>query len=50
MAELVQMPVLTAQYGESPYKTCLYGDFLNLYGGGQGNSIFTTGISVPNQQ
>jgi hypothetical protein len=34
------MPVLTAHYGESPYKTCLYGDFLNLYGGGQGNSIF----------
>ena len=25
------MPVLTAHYGESPYKTCLYGDFLNLY-------------------
>ena len=29
------MPVLTAHYGESPYKSCLYGDFLNLYGGGQ---------------
>ena len=42
------MPVLTAHYGESPYKTCLYGDFLNLYGGGQGNSIFTTGITAPN--
>ena len=39
------MPVLTAHYGESPYKTCLYGDFLNLYGGGQGNSILTTGIT-----
>ena len=48
IAELVQMPVLTAHYGESPYKTCLYGDFLNLYGGGQGNSIFTTGITVAN--
>jgi hypothetical protein len=34
--------------GESPYKTCLYGDFLNLYGGGQKNSIFSTGISAPN--
>ena len=43
------MPVLTAHYGESPYKTCLYGDFLNLYGGGQGNSILTTGITVPSR-
>jgi hypothetical protein len=42
------MPVLTAHYDESPYKTCLYGEFLNLYGGGQGNSILTTGISAPN--
>jgi hypothetical protein len=42
------MPVLTAHYGESPYKTCLYGDFLNLYGGGQKNSILTTGIIAPN--
>jgi hypothetical protein len=42
------MPVLTAHYGESPYKTCLYGDFLNLYGGGKGNSILITGITVPN--
>ena len=33
IAELVQIPVLTAHYGESPYKTCLYGNFLNLYGG-----------------
>jgi hypothetical protein len=23
------MPVLTAHYGESSYKTCLYGEFLN---------------------
>jgi hypothetical protein len=23
-------------------------EILNLYGGGQGNSIFTTGITVPN--
>ena len=45
IAELVQTPVLTAHYGESPYKTCLYGDFLNLYGGGQVNSIFTPGIT-----
>jgi hypothetical protein len=44
--ELVQMPVLTAHYVESLYKTCLYADFLNLYGGGQENSIFTTGITV----
>jgi hypothetical protein len=35
------MPVLTAHYGESRYITCFYGDFLNLYGGGQQNSIFT---------
>ena len=48
IAELVRMPVLTAHYGESPYKTCLYGEFLNLYGGGQENSIFTTGITVAN--
>ena len=33
------MPVLNSHYGESPYKTSLYGDFLNLYGGGQRNSI-----------
>jgi hypothetical protein len=49
IAELVQMPVLTAQFGESPYKTCLYVEFLNLYGGGKENSIFTTGITVPNR-
>jgi hypothetical protein len=42
------MPILTVHYGESPYKTCLYEDFLNLYGGGQEKSIFTTGIIVPN--
>jgi hypothetical protein len=30
--KLVQTPVLTANYGESPYKTCLYEEFLNLYG------------------
>jgi hypothetical protein len=47
ITELVRMPVLTANYGESPYKTWLYGDFLNLYGGGQRNSILTTGIIVP---
>ena len=44
IAEVVQIPVLTAHYGESQYKTCLYGEFLNLYGGGQGNSISTTGV------
>ena len=33
------MPVFTAHYGESPYKTCLYRNFLNLYGGGEANSI-----------
>jgi hypothetical protein len=48
IAELVQLPIFTAHYDESPYKTCLYGDFLNLYGGGRANSIFTTGINVPN--
>jgi hypothetical protein len=48
IAELAQMPVLTAHYGESPYKICLYWDFLNLYGGGKENSIFTTGITVAN--
>jgi hypothetical protein len=42
------MPVLNVHYGESPYKTCLDGNFLNLYGGGQESSIFTTGITVPN--
>jgi hypothetical protein len=42
---MVQMPVLTAHYGESPYKTCFYEDFLNLYGGGKKNSILTTGIN-----
>ena len=47
IAELVQIPVLTAYYGESPYKTCLYGDSLNLYGGGHKNSILTTGITAP---
>jgi hypothetical protein len=47
---MVQMPVLNAHYGESPYKTCVYGEFLDLYGGGQGNSIFTTGITVANQR
>ena len=35
IAELVQLPVLTAHYGESQYKICLYGEFLSLYGGGQ---------------
>ena len=44
------MPVLAAHCGESPYKTYLYGDFSNLYGGGQGNSIFTTGINVPSRR
>ena len=48
IAKLVQITVLTAHYGEPPYKTCLYEDFLNLYNGGQGNSIFTIGITVPN--
>jgi hypothetical protein len=43
------MPVLTAHYGESPYKTSLYGNFLNLYGGGQENSISTPGITVANR-
>jgi hypothetical protein len=48
IAELVQMPVLIAHYGESLYKTSLYGNFLNLYGDGHKNSILTTGITVPN--
>ena len=50
IAELVQMPVFAAHYGESAYKTCLYGDFLKLYGGGEENSIFTIGITVPNRR
>ena len=33
IAELSQMQVLTAHYGESLYKTYLYGEFLNLNGG-----------------
>ena len=49
IAELVQIPVLTAHYGEPPYKTCLYGDFLNLYSSEQVNSIFTTEITALNQ-
>jgi hypothetical protein len=40
IAELVQMPVLTAHSGESLYKTGVYGNFLNLYSGGRTNSIF----------
>jgi hypothetical protein len=39
--------VLTDHYAHAPYKICLYGDFLNLYGGGRANSIFTTRITVP---
>ena len=34
------MPVLTAHYGESPYKTCLYGNFLNLYVAGKGTEFY----------
>jgi hypothetical protein len=45
----VHLSVLTAHYGESPYKTCIYGNFLKLYGGGRANSILTTGITVPNR-
>jgi hypothetical protein len=49
IAELEQLPILTAHYGESPYKTCLYEDFLNLYGGGPPKKpyFFTTGITAP---
>jgi hypothetical protein len=47
--ELVQLPLLTDHYGESPYKNFLGGDFLNLYGGAQANSILITGITVPHQ-
>ena len=43
------MPVLTAHYGEPSYETCLYGNFLNLYGGRQRNSIFTPRITVPSR-
>ena len=36
------MPVFTAHYGESQCKTFLYGEFLNLYGGGrEGEQYFT---------
>ena len=48
-AELVQLPVLTAHYGESPYKICFYWEFLNLCGGGQANSIYTTEITVAHE-
>jgi hypothetical protein len=40
---MVNLPVLDAHYGDSPYRTCLYGVFSNLYGGGQANNIFTVG-------
>jgi hypothetical protein len=35
----------------SPHRTCLYmyDNFFNLYGGGQANSIFSTGITVPSR-
>ena len=49
MAGLGQIPVLTARYAESPYKTCLYGDFLNLNRGGRWKSILTTGTIAPNR-
>ena len=46
---LVHLPVLSAHIWEPPYKTFLYGDFLNLYGGGLADSIFTTKITAPSQ-
>jgi hypothetical protein len=46
IGEMVHLPVLTDHYGESPYRTSMYGDFLNVYGDGQTNRIFTTGITI----
>jgi hypothetical protein len=52
IAKLGQMQVLISHYGESSYKTCLYGDFLNLYGDGQATvfsqpgSLYHTSIKV----
>jgi hypothetical protein len=43
---MVHLPVLSAQYGESPYKTSLYGDFLKLYDDGQANRFSPPG-SLP---
>jgi hypothetical protein len=43
------MPILTAHYSESQYKTYLYGDFLNLYSGGSRGSILATGNNVANR-
>jgi hypothetical protein len=34
--------------GSHHTKPFYMGDFLNLYGGGQKNSILTTGINAPN--
>jgi hypothetical protein len=48
MGELVHLLVLAPHYGESPYKTCWYWNSLYFYGGGQANSILTTGITVAN--
>ena len=39
--ELVHLSVLNSHFGESPYTTCSYGNFLNLYCGGRANNIFT---------
>ena len=44
---MVHFAVLTVHYGEPPYRTCFYGYFLYVYGGGQANSIFTAGTTVP---
>jgi hypothetical protein len=46
MAKLAALAALL-EPSTKPHVTCSYGDFLNLYGGGQANSIFTTGITVP---
>jgi hypothetical protein len=52
IAELVQLPVLTAHYGELLYKTFFYGEFLNLYAYGERKwkSISTTTITLPNRR
>jgi hypothetical protein len=49
-AEVVQMLVLIAHYalwGVTIQNLSVW-EFLNLYGGGQGSSIFTTGIIAAN--
>ena len=48
IAELVEIPILAAHYGDHYTKPWLYGEFLKKDSDGRVNSIFyTTGIIVP---